>query len=175
MKIIQSVKVIFIGTLVSLGVSQTAFSQKAIELTNVSTGKKKIILSSHRVEFIRKEKPTERLVGRINTISETGFTIGEVTIPFEEVKAIGRRRKGSGFLSFMAGAMGAGFIIGALSNDDPCPDCIDAGSTGEGYTVLEVGLGLTVLTLGVVNSLNNTALDTEKKWKLAIIDQSVKK
>jgi hypothetical protein len=175
MRNILQVRNVLIGTVLLMGMHYAGFSQQAIELTNVKTGKKKIIVSGHRVEFRYKEKPNIRLVGRIKAISDSGFTIGEETIPFAEVKAIGRRRKGSGFLAYMSGLMGTGIIISALSNDDPCPDCIDTNTTDEDYTVLEVGIGVTILTLGVVNSLNNTSFDIEKKWRLAVIDQPAKK
>lgn len=162
-------------TVLLMGMHYAGFSQQAIELTNVKIGKKKIIVSGHRVEFRFKEKPNLRLVGRIKAISDSGFTVGDATILFSELKAIGRRRKGTGFLAYMSGLMGTGIIISAFSNDDPCPDCIDTSSSDQNYTALEVGFGVTILTLGVINSLNNTSLDIEEKWRLAVIDQPVKK
>jgi hypothetical protein len=175
MRNILQIRNIFIGTVMLMGTHYAGFSQQAIELTNLKTGKKKIIVSGHRVEFRYKEKPNIRLVGRIKSISDSGFTIGDATIPFAELQAIGRRRKGSGFLAYMSGFMGTGIIISALSDDDPCPDCIDTNTSDQDYTALEVGFGVTILALGVVNSLNNTSLDIEEKWRLAVIDQPVKK
>lgn len=175
MRNILQVRIVLILTVLLMGMHYAGFSQQAIELTKVKTGKKKIILSGHRVEFRLKENPNIRLVGRIKAVSDSGFTIGDKHIPFTELKAIGRRRKGSGFLAFMSGLIGTGVIISAFSNDDPCPDCIDANTSDEDYTVLEVGIGVTILTLGVINSVNNTSFDIQKKWRLAVIDRPAKK
>lgn len=66
-----------------------------------------------------------------------------------------------------------GLIIGSIqsSNSDPCPNCIDAGSSGEGWTAVEIGLGVAILAVGLNGAIRNSPRNVVSKWKLEIVNQ----
>lgn len=164
--------IFFVLVVFVFGFTNQSFSQKAIELTNKQSNKKRIILTNQRVVYFLKEEVTKANVGIITSITNEGFTVGDKSVAFEDLKPIGRRRKGSGFITFMASAIGVSFLVNAIVKDeDPCPDCIDEGTTGEGYTVVEAGLGVVFVGLAVLNASHNSALKLDTKWNLVVIDQ----
>ena len=151
-----------------------AFSQKAIQLTNITSGKKQIIKEGQRVEFTTKYDH-KHYVGILHTVTVSAITIQDKTYPLDDLTSLGRRRKGSGFWAFTSGAVGAGLIIGAIANStyDPCPDCEGDDGSNPGITAAEVGLGLAVLGLGINTVVRNSPRDLVKKWKLEIVDAPI--
>lgn len=153
---------------------QASFAQKAIQLTKVSTGKKHILLVGHRVEYTLKSKPQVHYIGLIDSVNETSVVIQGTKISYEELKSIGRRRKGSGFFASALGFFGAAAVVSAFKEpEDPCPSCIDSGSSGEGLTVLGGIAGAGLLGLSINTVARNSPRDLIKKWKLEIINQPV--
>lgn len=148
------------------------YAQRVLQLTKVSNGKKIILKEGYRVVYVL-EGNTSRNRGVIDKINESSVNIGGYDFLLSEFKAIGRKRKGSGFWSTSSAALGTMFIIGAIqaTEDDPCADCTDAGSTGEGWTAAEIGIGAVLLGLSINTTIRNSPRDVVEKWKLEIIDQ----
>ena len=147
-----------------------SFSQKAIQLTKVASGKKLVILTGHRVVCSVKSE-SKAMVGLVDMISENAVTIKGREILYDEIVAIGRRRKGSGFLTYMWGMMGAGMIISSFQGaDDPCPNCIDEGNFGEGEAILSGITGAGLVALSFNTGVRNSPRELGKKWTLEVID-----
>ncbi|MBL7840594.1 MAG: hypothetical protein JNJ75_10670 [Cyclobacteriaceae bacterium] len=149
------------------------YAQRVLQLTKVSNGKKIILKEGYRVVYILQGN-TSRNKGVIDKINESSVTIGGYDFLLSEFKAIGRKRKGSGFWSASSATLGTMFIVGAIQAsqaEDPCPDCSDEGSTGEGWTAVEIGIGAALVGLSINTTTRNSPRDVVKKWKLEIIDQ----
>jgi hypothetical protein len=151
---------------------QPALSQKTIQLTNLSSGKKIYLNEGKRIQYILKDGTN--FIGVIKEIQPDAITVDEKTIDPTQLKSIGQRKKGSGFLAFAAGFVGTGLIIGAIqsSNDDPCSSCYDAGSSGEGWVAVEIGLGVGIIALGINGAVRNSPRNVLTKWKLEIVEAS---
>ena len=184
MKMGVSFDKILITTAFILGASfiLPVFSQqKDIQLTKVTTGKKQVLEEGYRVQYTLQANPKVHHVGILESVTDSLIIVQGDSIAFDQLKSLGRRRKGSGFWAFMGGFVGTGIIIGSIqsSNYDPCPSCIDGGSSGEGWTAVEIGLGVAIIGLGINTAVRNSPRDLVSKWKLEIIDspdqQNIKK
>lgn len=151
---------------------QSGYSQKVVRLTKISTGKTQIIKTGQRVEYTLKKNPKPNYVGVVESISEDHLVVNGKSIAKDELKSLGRKRKGSGFWMTSSTILGGMLIVGAISTAsyDPCPSCIDAGTSGEGWTAVQIGLGATVLGLGINTMVRNSPRDLISKWKLEIVD-----
>jgi len=162
-----------VGLLVLL-CKPSAYSQKAIQLTNQTSGKKLLIKEGQRIQFTLKADtvPSSRHVGVLNSVTESTITVDQQVVSLEQLKSIGRKRKGSGFWSVASTVVGTGLIIGSIANSsyDPCPDCEGDDDSNAGMTVVEVGLGAAFIGLGINTIVRNSPRDLVEKWKLEIID-----
>lgn len=155
--------------------------QKEIQLTKVTTGKMQALKKGYRVEYTLRANPKVHHVGIVESVTDSLIVVQGESIAPDQLKSLGQRRKGSGFWAFMGGFVGTGIIIGSIqsSNYDPCPSCIDEGSSGEGWTAVEIGLGAAIIGLGISTAVRNSPRDLVSKWKLEIIDspdqQNIKK
>ena len=154
-------------------ICSTAYSQRALQLTNLSSGKKLFIKEGQRIVYVLKGS-TSRSKGILEKVNESSVTIAGYDFKLEELKSIGRKRKGSGFWSTSSAILGVGMIIGSIqsANSDPCPDCTDAGSSGEGWTAVEIGLGAALIGISINTTVRNSPHDVVEKWKLEIVDQA---
>jgi hypothetical protein len=166
-------RISILASLLVLLICTIGYNQKALQLTNTSSGRKLLLKEGHRVSYVFQGE--SKKVGVIKEITESSVIISGTTYQISDFKSIGRKRKGSGFLSYAFSFLGTGIVIGAIQNAnyDPCPSCTDAGSSGGEYTVIEVGIGLAVLGLGVNTAIRNSPKDVVTKWKIEIIDLSV--
>jgi hypothetical protein len=147
------------------------YSQRQIQLTNLTSEKKLFLKVGDRVQYVLKEGGGA--IGVIKAINDNSIQVEDVVLETESLKSIGRRKKGAGFWAFTSSAVGVGLIIGSIqsANSDPCPNCIDAGSSGEGWTAVEIGLGVAILAVGLNGAIRNSPRNVVSKWKLEIVNQ----
>jgi len=158
--------------LIQVCISHSVFSQKALQLTNNQSGKKKYLEAGQRVEYVLNSTGRKHKVGILESVSDSVLSIQGVAIPLHDIKSIGRRRKGSGFWAFTTSFIATGLLIDAGTPDpDPCPDCEDSGSSGDG-TGIEIGMSLVFIALCINTVDRNSPKDVVKKWMLEVIDAS---
>jgi hypothetical protein len=93
-----------------------------------------------------------------------------------DIQAIGRRKKGTGFLVPLMSIFDGALIGSAFAQDpDPCPSCqkVNVDSQGDimGDAVFVVA-GATLFGLAVLKAVNNSPREISSgKWKLEIINQ----
>ncbi|MBK0402120.1 hypothetical protein I5M27_03935 [Adhaeribacter sp. BT258] len=158
------------------------FAQKAIQLTNKTTGKKlKPITTGARVAYFLKpvngKSQSKAITGILSEISTETLTVNGVTFNVNDLYSFGTKKKGSGFGSFLLSGFGTALVVGAISNQtqDPAPPCRNCHvvTTGEdkamaGTVVLSgIGLGMNVLS---INKIIKNSPRNLKKWDLEIID-----
>jgi len=173
-RIVDATKMIgCLWLLISLG-NSVGYAQKAVQLTNQTSGAKQLIKEGHRIQFTLKSDmpPYPRHVGELNAITDSTITVDEQVVSLTELKTIGRKRKGSGFWSVASTVVGTGLIIGSIANSsyDPCPDCEGDDGSNAGMTIVEVGLGAAFIGLGINTIVRNSPRDLAEKWKLEIVD-----
>lgn len=145
-------------------------AQQAVQLTRSTDSKKITIKEGQRVIYKLKDE-TKAHIGILETVSDSSLTIDNQVIELTTFDFFGRRKKGSGFWSFFTMTVGVGMIldVALASNHDPCPSCIDAGTTGEGWTPVQVGLGLGLIALSANTTIRNSPRDLKKKWSMEIV------
>jgi hypothetical protein len=152
--------------------AQPAIGQKMIKLTNIETGKVLLIKSGARVAYTAKTHWGSIKKARVTSIADSVVVLNNIPVKLHQITSIGRKRSGSGFFSTFSVIVGtSAFISGIMPDPDPCPECIDAGSTGAGYAVAEVFLGAGLLYLGVNSIIRNTPKNVDK-WTLEIVDNT---
>jgi hypothetical protein len=150
-----SIAVIFALTLIT-----DVVAQQAVQITRHTDSKKIIIKEGQRVIYKLKDESRGHK-GILETVSDSSLTIDHNVIPLSNFDFFGRKRKGSGFWSFFTMTVGVGMVldVALASNHDPCPSCIDAGTSGEGWTPVQVGLGLGLIALSANTTIRYSARD----------------
>lgn len=143
-----------------------------ITLTNSKNQKELILTEGMRVVYMLHSKKTG--IGTLSEITSAGITVSDSTIPYEDLKKLGRRKRGSGFGTFVMSAFG-GSLIGSVifaGNSDPCPQCQTVSVEDEGGTlgnVVAVAGGATLIALAINSGIKNSARDLTV-WKLEVIE-----
>jgi hypothetical protein len=153
------------------GLSTNAEAQR-IKLTNTKSKKEVILVKGMRVVYVLKTKSAT--VGTLTEITTTGMSIDGTPIAYEDLKSLGKRKKGTGFGTFALSFFG-GAIIGSVifaDNSDPCPQCQTVSVEDEGGTagnILAVVGGVTLIALAVNTGVKNSPRDLSI-WKLEVVD-----
>jgi hypothetical protein len=152
-------------------IGNTIYAQKSVQLTNLTSKKKILLKEGNRVSYFLQNSKSGT-IGTIDKVEVNLITISGKDVKLDEIKSIGRRRKGSGFLVSLGTFAGVGIIVGSIqsSNSDPCPDCTDGGSSGEGWVVAEVGIGAALIALSINTAVRNSRKDVVTKWKMEVIE-----
>ena len=152
-------------------IGNTIYAQKSVQLTNLTSKKKILLKEGNRVSYFLQNSKSGT-IGTIDKVEVNLITISGKDVKLDEIKSIGRRRKGSGFLVSLGTFAGVGIIVGSIqsSNSDSCPDCTDGGSSGEGWVVAEVGIGAALIALSINTAVRNSRKDVVTKWKMEVIE-----
>jgi len=144
-------------------------AQKKIKLTNKESNQEIFLKEGARVSYILNNQDG-RVVGILKKVDLNQLVVDDETISIEDIKAIGRKKKGSGAGTFIFGFLGGALIVISLAPGPDCPNCqtdTSAKTSGIVTGVLAgVSLGAVALHIGAKNSLK----DVSKKWKLEIVD-----
>jgi len=173
MSFLSRIGVLSVIMILSFATFNIAYSQKAIQLSK-SSGKKILLKEGDRISYFLKDT-TRSVTGVVEKINQESFSVSGKEIKIENVLAIGRKKKGSAAFATLGTMAGTAIIIGAIqsANYDPCPDCIDEGTTGEGWTAVQIGLGAAIIGLSINTAVRNSRKDVTGVWKLEIVDVPV--
>jgi hypothetical protein len=169
---IEKVKLQFIILCLASFSLVTDLQAQRIKLTNSKNQKEVILSEGMRVVYLLQSKKSG--IGTLTEITAAGITVEGTTIPYEDLKRLGRRKKGSGFGSFVMSAFG-GALIGSVifaGNSDPCPQCQTVSVEDEGGTlgnVVAVMGGVTLIALAINSGTKNSARDLAV-WKLEVLE-----
>ena len=152
----------------------TLQAQKKIKLTNNNTGKERFLTEGQRVVYLLQGK-TYGEFGILNKVEDSVLTIDNKAIAISQLNGIGRRKKGGALGGAVLLTLGTGMFINAIMPDeDPCPDCIDAGTENEGLAVvgkvLEITAATGVIYLGAKALDRNSVRDIRNRWTLEVVD-----
>jgi small nuclear ribonucleoprotein (snRNP)-like protein len=145
--------------LVLFFVSFTAFSQqKAIEITNIKTGKVIVFEENQRIKI--RTKDGKKYIGNLKFSDSLSFTINNQSIKMDSLKSIKSQPKVLGTVKTVVLITGL-TVVGAS---------IIAASAGSdsAFLVLVIGTGVTI-GAGVLEGLN--ANYSDYKWKFKIVEK----
>lgn len=155
---------------VSMLFANSVIAQKAVQLTRVSSGKKVVIKEGKRVIYKLKGN-SDAYMGNLESVGDSTLLIGGEKVALDQLEYFGKKSKGSAFWGSTLIILGSATIVGSIASagNDPCPDCIDEGSSGEGWTAVEVGIGVGLIGLGANTLAKNSPRDLNEKWKIEIV------
>jgi hypothetical protein len=164
-------KSIFLIIVINL-ICSVSIQAQYIKLTNRNTKKEVAIKKGMRVSYVLKNKG-RAVTGILNEITSTSITVDATTVSLEELSGFGRRKKGSGFGSFVMAFFG-GAMIGSVifaDNSDPCPQCqtvsVEDNTAGK---ILTIAGGVTLIGLAFNTGIKNSPRNLEV-WDLEVIIQ----
>lgn len=147
---------------------------QSIKLSHTKRAKEIVLTKGMRVVYTPKVGVTR--TGKLNEITSTYMVVDDVSIAYEDLKKMGRRKSGSGFGSFVMACLGGGLVgsvIFADNSSDPCPQCqtvyVENEGAGTAGNILAVTGGIGLMALSINSSIKNSARDLAV-WKLEVID-----
>lgn len=145
-----------------------------IKLVHAKSGREISLVPGTRVVYVSEASRSAK-VGILKEIYQDSITVDDKILYLKDIRKIGRRKKGSGFGSFILAALGGATIGTVLAPDpDPCPRCQTVSSPGDDgriYDVVEVGIGAALIGLAVSIGARNSARDVKSgTWQLEIVD-----
>lgn len=147
------------------------FGQKKVRLSNMRSGNSILLKEGKRVEYILKDK-IESTVGILDSVQNDSLIIDGYKFNIQDLEAIGKKKKGTGFWVTTLTIFSAGWIISAITPDpDPCPNCQNVSDTNAassvGVFVIGVGFGALAYSIASNNSPKNI---NNEVWLLEIIN-----
>ncbi len=164
-------RILLLITIVVFALFQHAEAQKKIKLTNNQTQKVLILEQGMRVAYLLHTSFGARN-GVIKTIDKSSVKVDDRSISYQELTAIGRRRRGSGAFQIFCGAIGGGAIGSSLvpAPTPQCTGCQVQSSNDTGATVAGVLAGVAIIGIGVNSIIRNTPKNVVTNWKLEVIE-----
>ena len=137
-------------------------AQKSLKLTKVKSGKEFILPEGTRVAYVL-DSGFISGVGILQKVYNDSLVVDETTISMEDLKLFGRKKRGSGFGSFLLGALGGSMVGTAFSPasepDFTCTNCsvtVVENKTDPSVYVVLVGGGLAIAAVGLHVALVNS-------------------
>ena len=140
-------------------ISFTAFSQqKAIEVTNIQTGKVKVFTENQRIKI--RTLDGKKHVGNLKILDSLSFTVNNQSVKIESLKSIKLQPKTLATIKTVVFASGLA-IVGAS---------LVAASEGNdsAFLLLTIGSGVTI-GAGLLEGMN--ASTSNNKWTFKIIEK----
>ena len=140
-------------------ISFTAFSQqKAIEVTNIQTGKVKVFTENQRIKI--RTLDGKKHVGNLKILDSLSFTVNNQSVKIESLKSIKLQPKTLATVKTVVFASGLA-IVGAS---------LVAASEGNdsAFLLLTIGSGVTI-GAGLLEGMN--ASTSNNKWTFKIIEK----
>ncbi|MGB3779666.1 MAG: hypothetical protein WA960_14995 [Tunicatimonas sp.] len=115
------------------------------------------------------------VTGELQEISKDSLIIDSKSISLVDLERFGRRKKGSGFWTFISSFVGGAMIGTVLAPEpDPCPSCqavIVEDSGGTIGDVLLIAGGASLTAVGINTGIKNSPKDLSSgKWVLEIVN-----
>ena len=148
-----------------------------MQFVQVKSGKEFILPEGTRVAYLL-DSGFVSGVGILQKVYDDSLVVDETTISIEDLKLFGRKKRGSGFGSFLLGALGGSMIGTAFASgsepDFTCTNCtittVENKTDPSVYVVL-VGGGLAVAAVGLHVALVNAPKNIrDGKWRLEVVD-----
>lgn len=148
--------------LVLFFVSFTVFSQqKAMEITNIKTGKVKIFEENQRIKI--RTKDGKKHIGYLKFSDSLNFTVNNQSIKMDSLKSIKSQPKVLGTVKTVVLITGLS-VVGASI-------IAATGGSDSAFLLFAIGSGVTI-SAGVIEGLN--ANYSDYKWKFKIVETSLK-
>lgn len=150
------------------------FTQKKIKLTNTKSKKEVFLTEGKRVVYVLKDKPGSK-TGILNKITADSIVVDERLLGLEELKSIGKKSKGSGFLTFLMAGFGGAMIGAALAPEpDPCQNCQTVSvedNGGSAFKAIYAIVGLAVVIIAINSATKNSPRNiSNEKWSLEVVE-----
>ena len=143
-------------------VSFTAFSQqKAIEITNIKTGKVKFIEENQRVKIRTVDE--KKLIGNLKFTDSLGFTVNNQYVKMDSVKSIKKQPKTLATVKTVVLVSGLAIVGSSL--------IAASGGNDAAFLLFTIGSGVTI-GAGLLEGINTN--HSNNKWTFKIIDTSLK-
>lgn len=147
---------------------------QTIKLTNSKNGNELLLEKGTRISY-RLTGNYKLYKGDLQEITQDSIKVEDEWVAINNINMIGKKKKGSGFWTFISAAFGGAMIGTALAPEpDVCPSCTtvivedNGGTAGDVIMVAAgVGLGAVAINTAVKNSPKTIA---EDMWHLEVVE-----
>jgi len=158
--------IVFVFTLILVIPSE---AQKKVRLTNKESKQEIFLEEGQRIKYILNDQDG-KVVGILKKVDSEQLVVDESTIRIVDIKAIGRKKKGSGAGTGIFAFLGGSVILISLAPGVNCLTCqTDTNAVNSGKALGTIaGLSLAAIALHI--GAKNSPKDVSKKWQLDIVD-----
>lgn len=167
---------LLLATILVMAGCLNGYAQYAIKLTsNTNLKKTQVIEPGMRVRCILK-RGSVSYTDTLRQISTERIVVGDTTIAIADIKAIGKRKKGTTLVGFIFLSAGISLMKAGVTPDDvgpPCPNCQTTEENkglGTAGKIISVVGGGTLFFLGV-RTLDRNSAKRFTYWTMEVISK----
>jgi len=147
---------------------------QTIKLTNSKNDNQLILEKGTRISYGLKDNH-KLFKGELQEITQDSVKVNDEWVAMHNIYSIGKKKKGSGFWTFISAAFGGAMIGTALAPEpDICPSCTtviveDNGGTAGDIIMVAAGVGLGAIAINT--AIKNTPKTiAEDQWNLEVVE-----